>query len=336
MNKEKAPLKNPGKAPDIAPKFPPKEELIPTKEEAKIPEPTPEESALAKKKLLIKRDLGTKSENTWCPGCPNFMILESFKQTISNFIVSSKYKHEDFAISADIGCHGKIFDYVNLSGIYGLHGRAIPAAIGMKLGNPNLKVITFIGDGAAYSEGISHLIHAFKCNSDMTLIVHDNQSFSLTTGQSTPTSQKGYVTKSEPLGEFDRPLNPLKLALASNATFVARTNARDVPHMIEIFTKAINFKGFSFIEVIQDCIIFNLEENNKDERMYKIKDNEDIEKAEKLAKEYDYSSKEGKIPLGIIYQSEEPTLEDKWPQLKELQKKKVGWINKDKDLIKKV
>ena len=189
-----------------------------------------------------KELLKGKSENTWCPGCPNFMILDSFKQTIANFIDSKEYKKEDFAITTDIGCHGKIFDYLTLSGFYSLHGRAIPTGIGIKLGNPNLKVITFAGDGAVYSEGIEHLIHAFKYNADTTLILHDNQSFSLTTGQPTPTSQQGFISKSEPLGVFDKPLNPLKLALASNATFIARTNARDMKHMIEIFTKAINHK----------------------------------------------------------------------------------------------
>lgn len=276
----------------------------------------------------MKPNLDTKSENTWCPGCPNHMILESVKQTISRFIDDKKFKQEDFAITTDIGCHAKIFDYINLSGIYCLHGRAIPTAIGMKLGNPNLKVLAFAGDGAVYSEGISHFIHAFKYNSDMTLILHDNQSFSLTTGQPTPTSQQGYVSKVNPLGVFDKPMNPIKMALASGATFIARTSARDIPHMVEIFTKAINHKGFSFVEVIQDCLIFNLDSNNKDSQMYKVKDNLDKEVAEKLADEFDYNSKEGKIPMGVIYQTREPTLEEKWPQLRKLLERKVGWVKK--------
>jgi len=267
--------------------------------------------------MNTKDKLKTTSENTWCPGCPNHMILEATKQTIANLIDAKKYKHEDFAITTDIGCHAKIFDYINLSGIYCLHGRAIPTAIGMKLGNPNLKVLTFAGDGAVYSEGISHFIHAFKYNADLTLVLHDNQSFSLTTGQPTPTTQQGYKSKASPLGTFDKPMNPIKLALASNATFIARTNARDIKHMVEIMTKAITHKGFSFIEVIQDCLIFNPESNGKDPRMYKIKDNQDKKTAEKLADEFNYNSKEGKIPIGIIYQSIEPSLEEKWPQLKE-------------------
>ena len=286
--------------------------------------------------------LSTPAELTWCPGCPNHTILEAVKQTISSLIANpnksnsqprqsrselvgkadthseanSQRSELDFCITTDIGCHAKIFDYLNLSGIYCLHGRAIPTAIGITLGNPNLKVIAFSGDGGAYSEGIAHFIHAFKHNANMTLILHDNQSFSLTTGQPTPTSQQGYTSKASPLGTKDKPLNPIKLALASNATFIARTNAYDIPHMVQTFTKAINHNGFAFVEVIQDCLIFNKEINNKDKRMYKIKDNKDIKIANKLIEEFDYNSKKGKIPLGIIYQSHEPTLAEKWPQLK--------------------
>ncbi|MDH3324959.1 MAG: thiamine pyrophosphate-dependent enzyme, partial [Candidatus Peregrinibacteria bacterium] len=111
-------------------------------------------------------ELSTKSENTWCPGCPNHMILASVKQTISDLINSGKHNHTDFAMTTDIGCHAKIFDYLNISGIYCLHGRSIPTAVGMKLGNPNLKVLAFAGDGATYAEGISHFVHAFKYNAD--------------------------------------------------------------------------------------------------------------------------------------------------------------------------
>ena len=278
-------------------------------------------------------DLSTPSELTWCPGCPNHLILEAVKQTISNLTgkagLTAKRSHseavsqrsdlvmqKDFCITTDIGCHAKIFDYLNLSGIYCLHGRAIPTAEGITLGNPNLKVLAFAGDGGAYAEGIAHFIHAFKHNANMTLILHDNQSFSLTTGQPTPTTQQSYISKSMPLGVQDKPLNPIKLALASNATFIARTNARDIPHMIETFTKAIAHNGFSFVEVIQDCLIFNLDANNKDKLMYKIKDNKNKQTAEKLADEFDYNSKSGKIPIGIIYQSNEPSLAEKWPQLK--------------------
>jgi 2-oxoglutarate/2-oxoacid ferredoxin oxidoreductase subunit beta len=275
--------------------------------------------------MNTKSSLSTTATTTWCPGCPNYMILEAVKQTISKFVDDKKYKVEEFAIATDIGCHAKIFDYLNLSGINCLHGRALPTAIGMKIGNPNLKVVAFAGDGAVYSEGIEHFVHAFRYNPNLTLIVHDNQSFSLTTGQPTPTTQQGFISKAEPLGVFDKPFNPIKIALAAGATFVARTNARDIAHMVEIFSKAIEHKGFSFVEVIQDCLIFNPAMNNRDKQMYKILDCHEKALAEKFADEYDYNSKTGKIPLGIIYQTNEPTLEEKWPQLKKLVDDKKTW-----------
>jgi len=273
---------------------------------------------------MKKENLITKEINTWCPGCPNFMILESVKQALAN----SGVKQEQIVITTDIGCNSKIYDYLNVSGIYGLHGRSLPIGLGITLGNPNLKVLTFIGDGGIYNEGISHLAHAGRYNADMVLIVHDNQSFSLTTGQPTATTQQGYKGKANPLGVFDSPLNPIKLALATGIGFIARANARDIKHTTEVLEKAIKHKGFSFVEIIQDCLIFNTEINGKDKMMYKIEDNNDKKQAEKLADEWDYNSKNGKIPLGVLYQEQKPTLSDKWPQLNELMKKKIGWKGK--------
>ena len=269
-------------------------------------------------------NLSTMNLNTWCPGCPNFMILAAAKSAVQSLIKKGT-RQEDIVISAGIGCHAKIFDYLNLSGVYGLHGRPIPLALGMKLGNPNLKVLIFAGDGDTYSEGMSHFINTFRYNPDMTLIVHDNRDFSLTTGQSTPTTQKGYKNKAMPLGEFNNPINPVKIALASGAGFVARCNARDIEHTAKIIDQAISYKGFAFVEIIQDCLIFNTDFNNLDNLMYKVKDNKDRLKAEKLASEWDYNTKKGKIPIGLLYTEKKISLDEKWPQLKDLMKKKIGW-----------
>jgi 2-oxoglutarate/2-oxoacid ferredoxin oxidoreductase subunit beta len=268
------------------------------------------------------KNIQTAEEITWCPGCPNFMILASVKQTVEKLIKEKKYKQTDFAMTTDIGCHAKIFDYLNLSGIYCLHGRALPTGLGIKLGNPNAKLLTFVGDGAGYAEGISHFVHAFRYNADMTLFLHDNQSFSLTTGQPTPTSQTGFKSKAKPQGEENNPINPILIALAAGATFIARANARNIKQLSEILEKAIAHKGFSFIEIIQDCLIFNPEANNKDKRMYTVKDNTNKNKAIKLAQQYDYNSKKGKIPMGIIYHNKNiPDLTAKWMQLTNLKKK---------------
>ena len=272
--------------------------------------------------MTSEKELSTNYPITWCPGCPNFMILDSVKKALS------KSRKEKLCVVTDIGCNSKIFDYLNISGVYGLHGRALATGLGVTLGNPNLDVVVFAGDGGIYSEGISHFIHAGRFNPNLTLIIHDNQSFSLTTGQPTPTTQQGYISKSLPLGEKDKPLNPIKLALASGISFIARANARDIKHTAEIIRKAIKHKGFSFIEIIQDCMIFNLEINNKDKLMYKVKDNKNKKTAEALAEKWDYNSKKGRIPLGVLYQEKKLTLTDKWPQLKELEKKGVGWSGK--------
>lgn len=262
-------------------------------------------------------DLSTNNNITWCPGCGNFAVLECFKKAISDMVNSKKYSKKDFAFVTGIGCHAKIYDYINLSGIYGLHGRSLPTALGIKLGNPKLNVICFAGDGDAYSEGMEHFIHAFRYNADMTLIVHDNQSFSLTTGQATPTSQVGFVTKAEPFGELNEPLNPLKLALASGATFIARCNPNDINETARIIRKAVEHKGFSYIEMMQKCVIFNKEMNSINlQRAYKVADNNDYNRAVKLVNEWDYNSKKGKIPTGILYHRVKKDLEEKWPQLK--------------------
>lgn len=275
-----------------------------------------------------KDKLTTKERSTWCPGCPNFCILSSVKKAIEN-MTKQGLRQEDFAMTTDIGCSSKIYDYLNISGIYGLHGRALPTGFGIKLGNPNLKVLSFVGDGGIYDEGISHFMHQGRYNADMTLIVHNNQSFSLTTGQPTATSQQGYKAKAFPTGQPDPPLNPIKVALAAGMSFVARCNARDINHTSEIIEKAIKHKGFSFVEILQDCLIFNTDINCKDKMMYKVEDNTDLKKAEKFASEWDYNSKDkSKIALGILYQETKPTFSDKWPQLKELLDKKVGWKGK--------
>ena len=278
--------------------------------------------------METKEKLKTDQEITWCPGCPNFMTLEAVKQALANLIDQGVIKQESTVMATGIGCHPKIFDYINIGGIYGLHGRVLPTCLGMKLGNPNLTVLGFAGDGDTYAEGMSHFIHAGRYNCDMTMFVSDNQSFSLTTGQPTPTTQQGYISKASPLGTFDKPLNPIKLALATNASFIARINAKDIPHSSETIKKAIMHKGYSFIEIIQDCLIFNKDINNKEQNMYKIKDNTDLNTAKQLAEQWNYNSKTGKIPIGVIYSTKKPTLSDEWPQLKELKNSGVGWKNK--------
>jgi 2-oxoglutarate/2-oxoacid ferredoxin oxidoreductase subunit beta len=257
------------------------------------------------------KDLSTKQPITWCPECLNFLILESVKKALIDLINSKKYFKKEFVMVTGIGCHGKIYDYLNLNGLYGLHGRVLPISLGIKIGNPKLKVIGFAGDGDTYAEGMAHFISTFRYNPDMTLIVHNNQSFSLTTGQATPTSQKGYKNNVNLKGEFNEPINPIKLALAAGGTFIARCNPKDIKQTTSIIKKAIKHKGFSYIEMMQECLVFNKKMNNLDKLTYRIPDNKNYKKAQKLAEKWNYNSKKGKIPVGIIYKTDKLSLEEK-------------------------
>ncbi len=201
-------------------------------------------------------DLTTYAPNTWCPGCGNFGILNAVKKAIRR-LETEGVPRQELAMVTGIGCHGKIFDYLPLNGFYSLHGRAVATAEGMKFGNPRLKVVVFVGDGDAYGEGVSHLLFAAKRNADITVIVHNNGTYGLTTGQATPTSVKGFRGPSTPKGSVEDPLNPLALMLAAGANFVARGYPMKMDHLADLFVKAILHEGFSLVDVLQPCVSFN-------------------------------------------------------------------------------
>jgi 2-oxoglutarate ferredoxin oxidoreductase subunit beta len=269
--------------------------------------------------------LSTLTTPTWCPGCFNFKILSGVKKTIEEEIKKGK-KKDDFAIVSGIGCHAKIFDYLNLNGLNSLHGRVLPTCLGLKIGNPNLNVIGFAGDGDAYAEGMEHLIHAARYNSDIKYIVHNNQVFALTVGQPTPTTEKGFKDKTTPDGVKIMPLNPIKLMLSSGATFVARIFA-DSEQTKWVLKQALEHRGFAFIEIIQPCIIFHPDIGYQDKTYFLEKTNHDksnYEKAWKKAGEFDYNVVK-KIPLGIFYQKERKCFEEQFTQLRNLKKTKKSW-----------
>ncbi|MFO8018390.1 MAG: thiamine pyrophosphate-dependent enzyme [Promethearchaeia archaeon] len=249
--------------------------------------------------MKLEEGLETYAENTWCPGCGNFGILKSVEKAIQK-LEEKGYSREKFAISAGIGCHGKIWDYLRLHGLYSLHGRPAATVQGIKLANPELKVIAFSGDGDALAEGISHTIFAAKRNSDMSLVLHNNQVYALTTGQFTPTSEKGFIGPSTPEGSPEDPLNPLSLMLECNATFIARVFPGKLDHMVETLVKAIEHKGFSFVEVLQPAVAYRNTWAFFTKNTEIVEDNEDdYERAMELAKRKD------KLPIGIIYQNKE-------------------------------
>lgn len=268
---------------------------------------------------MSAKDFNTKEEITWCPGCPNLSILQSVKNALSDLVDEKKIKAKNIAIVSGIGCHAKIFDYINVNGFYSLHGRVLPPCLGMKVANPELTVIGFGGDGDTYAEGISHFVHNCRYNADITMLVHNNKVFALTTGQATPTSQKGFAGRSTPLGVKEQPLNPIASAIVNGATFVARSYALDPDHLKETIKQAIKHKGFSFIDILQPCLVFNNFTSYVAKRIYKLKNHNasDFKQAFSKSMEWDYSfHKKSKIPIGVFYKIRKPTFKDQWPQLK--------------------
>lgn len=269
--------------------------------------------------------LSTTTKPTWCPGCYNFQILAGVKNYLQKQIKTEEDKN-NYAIVSGIGCHAKIFDYLNLNGLNGLHGRVLPTCLGLKVGNPNLNVIGFSGDGDCYAEGMEHFIHTARYNSNFKYIVHNNQVFALTVGQPTPVTELGFKDKTTPQGVKHPPINPIKLMLAAGATFVARVFA-DVGQVEWAIGEAFKHKGFAFIEVLQPCIIFHNDAGYK-EKTYSLEkeghDKSNFEKAWQKAQEFDYNKVE-KIPTGIFYQIEKETFEERFLQLQNLIKNKQSW-----------
>lgn len=273
------------------------------------------EAASKKKDNAWKDVKETYAEKTWCPGCSNFAILAAAKKALSELAKEEKINLRKVVIVTGIGCHAKIYDYLDLNGYYALHGRVIPSLLGIKLGNNELIPIGFAGDGDTYAEGMNHFIHACKRNANIKLFVHDNQVFALTTGQFTPTSEKGYIGSTTPFGNIEQPINPIAIALMAGATFVARGYALDVEHLVMLMKEAILHKGFAFIDILQPCITYHNPSKFFAEKIYKLEnekhDFKNFDLAMKKALEWDYSISENKkIPIGIFYKVEKQTFDD--------------------------
>jgi 2-oxoglutarate ferredoxin oxidoreductase subunit beta len=252
-------------------------------------------------------NLSTTAKITWCPGCPNSQILVAYRQAIEELADNGTIKPENIVACAGIGCHGKITDYLNVNSFTALHGRVIPAMTGIKCANPNLTVIGMSGDGDSYSEGLEHLLHAARRNSDIKLFIHDNQVFALTTGQASAMTPKGYKGKTTPAGSTDEPFEPLSVLLSAGATFAARAFAGDIAGTKHIIEAAIKHKGFSFTEILQPCVTFFDTREYFKERisMYQGLPAANPDEAIKLAR------KQGDhIPIGIFYNVEKPTFEE--------------------------
>ncbi len=263
---------------------------------------------------LMMKDLDTGAANTWCPGCGNFSILMTVKQAI----IQLGLKPSDVVAVSGIGCHGKTTDYLKVNTFHVIHGRVLPAATAIRLANHGLTVLGFAGDGDAFNIGMGHFPHAARRNVDMTYIVHDNLIYGLTTGQVSPTSKQGFVTKTSPRGSPEPGVNPLTQSLTGNATFVARTFAGEPKHMTEVLKRAIQHRGFAVVDVLQPCVTFNRVNTYEfyKQRVYKLEDEGhdegDFTAAYQRALEWG-----DRIPIGVFYVEERPTYEESFPALAE-------------------
>src|SRR6266852_5296124 len=184
-------------------------------------------------------------EPDWCPGCGDFGVLRALEIAAGKLGIKPK----DLVVVSGIGCSSNLPGFIHTYGVHSLHGRAVAVATGIKLANHDLKVVITGGDGDGYGIGIGHFIHAMRRNLDLTYIVMDNQIYGLTTGQASPTTEKGHKTKSTPRGNVELPINPMALALVSGATYVARGFSGEAKHLAELIAGGIMHKGFSLVDV---------------------------------------------------------------------------------------
>lgn len=202
---------------------------------------------------LKKKDFVSDQTVRWCPGCGDYAILAQMQKVLPEIGVPK----EDIVFISGIGCSSRFPYYMNTYGMHSIHGRAPTIASGLAVANPDLSIWVVTGDGDGLSIGGNHLIHAIRRNVNINILLFNNRIYGLTKGQYSPTSRQGTKTKSSPMGSIEQPLNPLSLALAAKATFVARTMDVDVKHLGEVLKQAAEHKGTSFIEIYQNCIIFN-------------------------------------------------------------------------------
>lgn len=245
----------------------------------------------------------------WCPGCGNYGLWQALKQAL----VELEKDPGETVLVAGIGCHGHINNFTRCSSFEGLHGRPIPVAVGLKLANHQLTVIVSTGDGDCLGEGGNHLLHVCRRNHDLTVMIHNNASYSLTTGQTSPASPQGYVSKSTPEGKLEPALNPLAVAISAGATFVARGFTGDISQLTQILKAAITHRGTAVVDILQPCVVFN-KQFTPDYFKSRVRPIEKVQtRSEAFAKALVWGDE---IPTGIILAQEAPVYEDQVENLK--------------------
>ena len=250
----------------------------------------------------------------WCPGCGNFAILKALKKALVDLAIEPS----DLVIVSGIGQAPKTPHYLRCNTFNGLHGRTLPVATGVKLANHELTVLAEGGDGDGYGEGGNHFLHAMRRNIDITYLVHNNQVYGLTKGQTSPTSDLGYKSKITPAGNRTSPMIPLLLAIASDCSFVARGFSGEADHLTFLIMEGIRHRGFALIEILQNCVTFNKVNTFKwySSRVYKINDELDYDPSNRTTAFVRAQEWGERIPIGIFYRAQRPPMNEEEPALK--------------------
>ncbi|MFO8034231.1 MAG: thiamine pyrophosphate-dependent enzyme [Candidatus Bipolaricaulota bacterium] len=256
----------------------------------------------------------TDVELAWCPGCGNFGIRQALAKALS-FLELPPHR---VVLVTGIGQAAKMAHYVSVNGFNGLHGRTVAAAAGIKMARHDLAVIADSGDGDLYGEGGNHLLHNIRRNVDITVLAHDNRVYGLTKGQASPTAAHGYKTKAQPFGSLSAPFNPAALALALDAPFVGQAFAGDVASTAELIAEAVRHKGFSLVNVLQPCPVWNRVNTFAwfKQRVFRLED-EGHNPADRKAAFSVATSGEDRIFTGVLYRREGATFQDQHPVLQE-------------------
>lgn len=271
--------------------------------------------------MSVLKDFDSGVPPNWCQGCGNYAIWTALK----NALVALAIEPWQAVVALGIGCHGHLVNFLEVNGFEGLHGRPIPVAVGIKLANHRLPVIVSTGDGDCLGEGGNHFIHAARGNHDLTVLIHDNQVYGLTTGQASPTSAKGYPSKSTPAGVIEEPVNPIALALVSGASYIARAFSGDSQQLTQLVKGAISHTGFAVVDVLQPCATFNKLNTYQYfyERVYRLEENnyQPSNRLEALKKAFEWGKPRSEggtgIPTGLFYQLEKPAYHEQVSVLKE-------------------
>ena len=262
------------------------------------------------KKIFASSRPGSK-DIAWCPGCGNFGIRNILMSVFADLGLTP----DKVTIISGIGQAAKMPHYLNVNGFHTLHGRAIPIATGVKVSNPELTVIAEGGDGDMYAEGGNHLLHAIRRNPDITILIHNNQVYGLTKGQASPTTMKGMKTPTQPSGVFEEPLNSIAMAIALDASFVARTFMGYLKESIELIKTAIQHKGLAIVDIFHPCVSFNKLNTFAwyKEHTYWMENHDPHDRIAALSKALETDP----LPLGIFYIHEKPTFEENTPAYRE-------------------